>query len=53
MDFNEYKSYERQKLNSIFEMKFEIIKEIGSGGFGTLFKVRDKLDDNIYAIKTN
>ena len=31
---------------------FEILKQIGKGSFGTVYKVRRKSDNKIYAIKT-
>ncbi len=34
-----------------FKNKFETICEVGRGGFGTVYKVRYLLDNNIYAIK--
>ena len=30
---------------------FDIIKEIGRGSYGTVYKVRSNLDDKIYALK--
>ena len=32
--------------------KFILLKHIGQGGFGIVYKVRNKQDNNIYAIKT-
>lgn len=33
------------------EQNFEILEKVGNGGYGTVFKVKNKLDERIYAIK--
>ncbi|CAG2100145.1 unnamed protein product [Medioppia subpectinata] len=35
----------------IYKKQFIVISIIGSGGFGTVFKVKHRLDDTMYAIK--
>ena len=42
---------ERYLENGRFKNKFESISTLGKGGFGTVYKVRYLLDNNIYAIK--
>lgn len=37
--------------NGRFKNKFQSLGELGKGGFGTVYKVRYLLDNNIYAIK--
>lgn len=37
--------------NGRFKNKFDILSTVGQGGFGTVFKARYLLDNNIYAIK--
>ncbi|CAG2110150.1 unnamed protein product [Medioppia subpectinata] len=37
--------------NGKYKKQFVEMSAIGSGGFGTVFKVKDRLDDKIYAIK--
>jgi hypothetical protein len=37
--------------NSRFKNDFEELEEIGSGGFGVVVKVRNKLDSRTYAVK--
>jgi len=37
--------------NNEFEKKYEIIREIGIGGFGQVFEVKNLLDNHIYAVK--
>ena len=34
-----------------FKDRFETLETLGRGGFGTVYKVRYLLDNNIYAIK--
>ena len=34
-----------------FNLQFELIKEMGQGGYGKVFQVKDKLDDKIWCIK--
>lgn len=34
-----------------FQQDFEDIEEIGSGGFGQVFKAKHKIDGKTYAIK--
>ena len=38
-------------LNGLFDSKFQVLAQIGSGGFGTVFKVRDTVDRQVYAVK--
>ena len=38
-------------LTSRYKSDFVEIKKIGSGGFGSVYKVRNCLDENFYAIK--
>lgn len=33
------------------EQNFDILAKVGNGGYGTVFKVKNKLDERIYAIK--
>ena len=54
--YNKYKSITNNTINlmlSKYEIKFEKIGEnpIGSGTYGQVFKVRDKNENNIYAVK--
>jgi serine/threonine protein kinase len=42
---------ERCLENGRFKNKFEFISILGRGGFGTVYKVKYHLDNNIYAIK--
>ncbi|CAG2113525.1 unnamed protein product, partial [Medioppia subpectinata] len=37
--------------DGIYNKQFNEISAIGSGGFGTVFKVKHRLDDKIYAVK--
>ncbi|CAG2164963.1 unnamed protein product [Oppiella nova] len=37
--------------NNLFENLFIELSAIGSGGFGTVFKVRHRIDEHIYAVK--
>ncbi|PIK44682.1 putative eukaryotic translation initiation factor 2-alpha kinase 4 [Apostichopus japonicus] len=37
--------------NSRLNMEFEVLGNIGKGGFGNVFRVRNRLDGNAYAIK--
>jgi len=37
--------------NGRYQRCFEEISELGQGGFGRVFKVKHRLDQNIYAIK--
>ena len=37
--------------NSRFHREFEELQMLGAGGFGSVFKVRNKLDECIYAMK--
>lgn len=39
------------KAYSRYHFDFEEIGELGHGGFGAVFKVKNKLDGNLYAIK--
>jgi NIMA (never in mitosis gene a)-related kinase 1/4/5 len=32
--------------------EFDIIQKLGSGSFGTVFKVQRKVDDQVYVVKT-
>lgn len=34
-----------------FSLKYELLKEIGRGGFSTVYQCRDRLDSLIYAVK--
>jgi serine/threonine protein kinase len=36
---------------SRYESDFDEIQKLGKGGFGQVYKVRNKLDGNFYAIK--
>ena len=36
---------------SRYEEDFEVLEELGSGGFGTVWKVRNRLDRRLYAMK--
>ncbi|CAH1394203.1 unnamed protein product [Nezara viridula] len=48
----EYKPWKvSEKGQSRFENEFEHIKWLGKGAFGDVIKVRNKLDDGLYAIK--
>ena len=38
-------------IKSRFLSEFSIIDKVGQGGFGCVFKVKNKLDNKIYAIK--
>jgi serine/threonine protein kinase len=38
-------------LENRFESDYEVLEEIGSGGFSTVYKVRNQLDHSLYAIK--
>ena len=40
-----------QNMRGRYLSEFEEIQLIGEGGFGKVYKVRNKLDANIYAIK--
>ncbi|XP_028967495.1 eIF-2-alpha kinase GCN2 [Galendromus occidentalis] len=44
-------SYNRLSSTSRLKTEFEILKFLGSGGFGSVIKVRNKLDSRVYAIK--
>lgn len=46
----EYK-YFNYLENGRYERCFEEIGELGQGGFGRVFKVKHRLDQNFYAIK--
>lgn len=37
--------------NGRFEKQFEILDLLGKGGFGTVMKVLDRLEEQIYAVK--
>jgi serine/threonine protein kinase len=37
--------------NGRFEKQFNVEDELGKGGFGTVFKVLDRLEEQIYAVK--
>jgi hypothetical protein len=47
---SEYNNCFENKQNS-FSRDFEIIREIGAGGFGKVFEVKSILDDHKYALK--
>ena len=34
-----------------YSNNFEVLGHLGAGGFGQVFKVRDKIDDQFYAVK--
>ncbi|OQV24909.1 Eukaryotic translation initiation factor 2-alpha kinase 3 [Hypsibius exemplaris] len=43
-----------QELNgktSRFESDFEVLEQLGKGGFGVVYSAKNRLDDNIYAVK--
>ena len=42
---------DNSSVESKFEAKFEILKDLGSGMYGQVFKVKDKTDQKIYAVK--
>lgn len=44
-------SYNDLPSTSRLKTEFQILEFLGSGGFGLVLKVRNKLDSNIYAIK--
>ena len=35
----------------IYENNFEELEQLGAGGFGEVFKVKDKIVDQFYAVK--
>lgn len=37
--------------DSRYTADFEQLERLGQGGFGTVFKVRNKLDGRVYAVK--
>lgn len=37
--------------NGRFEKQFECLDLLGKGGFGTVMKVKDRLEEQIYAVK--
>ncbi|CAG2170744.1 unnamed protein product [Oppiella nova] len=39
------------KHENIYNVLFNELSQIGTGGFGTVFKARHKFDDEIYAVK--
>jgi serine/threonine protein kinase len=41
----------RQELSSRFEMEFEVLGKLGGGTFGTVWRVRKRLDGISYAVK--
>lgn len=45
-----YSSLKSQKLHK-FETEFELLKEIGFGAFGKVYKARNKTDQRVYAVK--
>lgn len=50
--FSIYKFYERMyALNFLDLNNYEIITKIGQGGFGEVFKIRNKTTDDFYAAK--
>ena len=48
--FDSSELYDDTKIGNKFE-DFEIIKKLGEGSFGKVFKVRSKLNNKIYAMK--
>ncbi|CAG2105915.1 unnamed protein product, partial [Medioppia subpectinata] len=46
-----YKTINVNEMNSISDNQFTELSTAGSGAYGTVFKVRHTLDDNIYAVK--
>lgn len=44
---------DNNNINSRYYIDFTEIEEIGNGAFGSVYKVYNKLDNNIYAIKKN
>ena len=47
-NYNEIMNIENSKLK---EENFEVLMKLGEGAFGKVFKVRSKIDNNIYAMK--
>ncbi|XP_055347937.1 eukaryotic translation initiation factor 2-alpha kinase 3-like [Paramacrobiotus metropolitanus] len=42
---------ETQPKHSRFRSDFEVIEKLGKGGFGVVYTARNRLDDNLYAVK--
>ena len=40
-----------ESLKKRYQREFEELEKIGSGGFSTVYRVRNKLDNRIYAMK--
>lgn len=38
-------------LQSRVDLEYEVIEELGHGGFGTVYKVRNRVDSRLYALK--
>ncbi|RXM32296.1 Interferon-induced, double-stranded RNA-activated protein kinase [Acipenser ruthenus] len=47
----QYESSSRQSSIKRFLLEFEEITSLGKGGFGSVYKARNKLDKNMYAVK--
>lgn len=44
-------SQEQGYAQSRVDLEYEVIEELGHGGFGTVYKVRNRVDSRLYALK--
>lgn len=51
MRSNEDMSTEQGHTLSRVDLEYEVIEELGHGGFGTVYKVRNRVDSRLYALK--
>lgn len=47
----DYTNEKRPSIQSRVDSEYEVIEELGHGGFGTVYKVRNRVDSRYYALK--